>query len=110
MDYVYFHPLLFLFVGFFGLLWQGEHSTVSKEQSRHIYPRRGRPQTSTLPGPDRLQSNSTTPTEGEAWLGLAGRVVALPIFPGRIPSDTTTNLCSDREVLSVVIIGDNCVR
>ncbi len=70
----------------------------------------GRPQTSALPGPDRLQSDSPTPTQGEAWLGSAGGEVALPFFPGRIPSDTTTNMRSDREVLSVVIIGDNYVR
>lgn len=75
-----------------------------------IHPRSRRPQTSALPGPDRLQSDSTTPTEGEARLGLAGGEVALPIFPGRIPSDATTNMRSDRGVLSVVIIGDNDVR
>lgn len=67
----------------------------------------GRPQTTVLPGPDRLQAEFPTPTDGEAWLGLVGREVALPIFRGRIPSDATTNMHSDRRVLSVVIIGDN---
>lgn len=75
-----------------------------------IHPRGGRPQTSASPDLDRLQSDSLTPTEGEAWLGLVGGEVALPIFPGRIPSDATTNMHSDRGVLSVVIIGDNYVR
>lgn len=65
MDYAYFHPLLFLFVGF--LDFKGERLTVSEEQNGQIYTYSGRPQTSALPVPDRLQSNSTTPTEGEPW-------------------------------------------
>lgn len=36
MDYVSFRPLLFLFVGFLGFLWQGERFTVSKGQSGQI--------------------------------------------------------------------------
>lgn len=68
-------------------------------------------ETSVLPGVGKLPSD--TPTEGEAWQGLKGGAVALPIFPGRIPSDTiTTRVQTDRYYLSLlleIIVSDNYI-
>lgn len=71
----------------------------------------GLPQPSLLiPVPDGSQSEPPHP-QGEAWLSSVGGRLARPIFPGRIPADTTTTGTHlDREVLSVVIIGHNYVR
>lgn len=54
----------------------------------------------TLPHPQKVR---------RGWVWRADKV-ALLIFPGRIPSDTITNMRSDREELSVVFIGNNYVR
>lgn len=97
-------------MGFLGVvgLWQDGLSAKPTEPytNRGMHPHSKQPQTPASPGPDRRQSDSPTPIEGEVSLGAVGEV-ALPLFPGRIPSDTATNMCSDRGVLSAVIIVDN---
>lgn len=70
-------------------------------------------ETSVLPGVGKLPSDTPTPREGEAWQGLKGGAVALPIFPGRIPSDTIkTRVQTDRYYLSLlleIIVSDNYI-
>lgn len=120
-DYAYFYPLLFLFLGFLMSalsLPQGERSTVSREQSRQmlmpkagIHQHSGKPQTSALPGPDRLQSDSPTPTQGEAW-PWAERL-HWPSFQGG-SLQTKQQTCTQTEkyyllLLLEIIVSDNYI-